>query len=131
MPKIFAANRSSVLVDGEVLEGLQTLHFQIVRANEDIHAIGSDERVDVAFGHQRVEGELIVRSSSDKLDALLAKSGRFQVVANLKKDTGVVTDSTRTVSFDDCFVTGKRFDMEAGDTARTLYTFTATRAREE
>lgn len=69
MPKIFAANCSSVPIDGEALEGLQTLHYRIIRANEDIHAIGSDERVDVAFGHQRVEGERIVRSSSDKQDA--------------------------------------------------------------
>ena len=36
-----------------------------------------------------------------------------------------------SITFDDCFVTGKRFDMDAGDTARTLYAFTATRVREE
>lgn len=131
MPKIYAANRSNVLIDGEALEGLQTLHYRVNVERQDIRAIGSDERVDVAFGLRTVEGELIVRSSSDKLDALLAQGARFQVVANLKKDVGMTTESSRTVSFDDCFAVGKRFDMEAGDTARTLYTFTATRVREE
>lgn len=131
MPKIYAANRSNVLVDGEALEGVQTLHYRVVIERQDIRALGSDERVDVAFGLRTVEGELVVRSSSDKLDTILAASTRFQVVANLKKDVGMVTESTRTVSFDDCFVTGKRFDMDAGDTARTLYSFTATRVREE
>ncbi len=131
MPKIYTANRSNVLVDGEAVDGVQTLHYRVVVERHDIRALGSDERVDVAFGLRTVEGELVVRSSADKLDAHLAASTRFQLVANLKKDLGMVTDAARTVSFDDCFVTGKRFDMDAGDTARTLYAFTATRVREE
>lgn len=131
MPKIYAANRSNVLIDGEAIEGLHTLHYRVNVERQDIRAIGSDERVDVAFGLRTVEGELIVRSSSDKLDTLLAQSARFQVVANLKKDGGMATESSRTVSFDDCFAVSKRFDMEAGDAARTLYMFTATRVREE
>lgn len=131
MPKVYAANRSSVLIDGEAIEGLQNLHYRVDTEREDIRAIGSDERVDVSFGLRTVEGELTVKSSSDKLDGLLAQRAKFQIVANLKKDVGMVTDAARTVSFDDCFVQAKRFDMDAGETARTVYTFTATRVREE
>ena len=43
MPTVFSANRSSVLVDGEAIEGLQSLAFRVVTEREDIRAVGSDE----------------------------------------------------------------------------------------
>ncbi len=36
MPTVFSANRSSVLVDGEAIEGLQSLAFRVVTEREDI-----------------------------------------------------------------------------------------------
>ena len=68
MPTVFSANRSSVLVDGEAIEGLQSLAFRVVTEREDIRAVGSDERVAVSFGLRTVQGELAVRSASFKLD---------------------------------------------------------------
>ncbi len=130
MPSVFSANRSSVLVDGKAVEGLQSLVFRVVTEREDIRAVGSDERVDVIFGLRTVVGEMAVRSNHAGLDALLDKRAKFQVVANLKATEG--NDTTkRTISFDDCFVDGKAFSMDASGSPITTYSFTATRVREE
>lgn len=131
MPAIFSASRSSVLLDGQPVEGLQNLTFRVVTEREDVRAIGSTERVDVSFGLRTVLGELIVRSHNGDLDKKLDEQTRFQLVANLKKDKGMVDNATRTLSFDDCFVEGKSFGLDAGGTAVTTYSFTATRVREE
>ena len=40
-------------------------------------------------------------------------------------------DDTRTMSFDDCFVEGKAFQLDAHGSATTTYAFSATRVREE
>ncbi|WP_309897343.1 hypothetical protein [Archangium sp.] len=129
MPTVFSANRSSILVDGEAVEGLQSIAFRVVTEREDIRAIGSNERVDVIFGLRTVQGELIIRSASVKLDGLLQNRAKFQLVTSLKRTEG--TDDTRTLSFDDCFVEGKSFRLDAHGSAATTYAFTATRVREE
>jgi len=129
MPTVFSANRSSVLVDGKPVEGLQSLVFRVVTEREDIKAVGSNERVDVIFGLRTVHGELAIKSTSVALDDLLEKRGKFQLVANLKKTEG--SDDVRSLSFDDCFVEGKSFSMTSHGSAATMYTFTATRLREE
>ncbi|MCE9671251.1 hypothetical protein LY474_25920 [Myxococcus stipitatus] len=129
MPTVFSANRSSILVDGKAVEGLQSLAFRVVTEREDIRAIGSNERVDVIFGLRTVVGEMVIRSADVALDSLLEARGKFQLVANLKRTEG--TDEVRTLSFDDCFVEGKSFQMDAHGSAATTYAFTATRIREE
>ncbi|WP_244237052.1 hypothetical protein [Corallococcus llansteffanensis] len=102
--------------------------FRVVTEREDVRAIGSNERVDVIFGLRTVRGELVVRSASLALDALLDNRGKFQIVANLKRTEG--TDDVRTLSFDDCFVEGKGFQLDAHGSAATTYAFSATRIRE-
>ena len=129
MPTVFSANRSSILVDGAAVEGLQSLVYRVVTEREDIRAVGSSERVEVIFGLRTIRGELVVKSASFSLDGLLDKRQKFQLVANLKRTEGV--DDTRTVSFDDCFVEGKAFQLDAHGSATTTYAFSATRVREE
>jgi hypothetical protein len=129
MPTVFSANRSNVLVDGKPIEGLQSLVYRVVTEREDIRAVGSNERVDVIFGLRTVRGELVVKSANFALDGLLGERKKFQLVANLKKTEG--TDDVRTMSFDDCFVEGKAFQLDAHGSAATTYAFTATRVREE
>lgn len=132
MPTVFSANSSSVLVDGEPVEGLHSLAFRVVTEREDIRAIGSDERIDVSFGLRTVLGELVVRSTSAKLNGLLASRTGFQLVANLSKDKGIsVTDKAVTYAFDQCFLESKSFGMDAGGTAATTYVFSSTRLRVE
>ena len=130
MATIFSANRSNVLVDGEAVEGLQTLSFRVVTEREDIRAIGSAERVSVSFGLRTVQGEIAVRSANYKLDEHLSKQTTFQIVANLKKEEAADAPK-RTLSFDECFVETKDFSVGAGGTVVTTYVFSATRVREE
>jgi hypothetical protein len=130
MATIFSANRSNVLVDGEAIEGLQSLAFRVVTEREDIRAIGSAERVGISFGLRTVQGEIAVRSANYKLDDHLKAQSAFQIVANLKKDEAA-DGPKRTVSFDDCFVENKDFNIGAGGTVITTYAFSATRVREE
>ena len=130
MATVFNANRSSVLVDGTAVEGLQTLVFRIVTEREDIRAVGSDERIDLSFGLRTVQGELVVKSASYLLDTHLSDQTSFQLVANLKKDQAADAPK-RTLSFDDSYVEGKSFGMDASGSAVTTYVFSATRVREE
>ncbi len=130
MPMVFSANHSSLLVDGDPVEGVQSLAFRIVTEREDIRAIGADERVDVSFGLRTVQGEVAVRSTSTVLDDKLTQRIGFNMVAALKKGAGA-DDAQRSYAFDDCYVETKEFAMGASGTAETRYVFTATRVREE
>lgn len=130
MPTVFSANHSSLLVDGDLVEGVQSLAFRIVTERENIRAIGSDERVDVSFGLRTVNGEVVIRSTATVLDDRLATRSSFNMVAALKKGKGA-TDPARSYAFDDCYVETKNFAMLASGTAETTYVFTATRVREE
>ena len=130
MATVFSANRSSVLIDGAAVDGLQSLVFRVVTEREDIRAVGSNERADVSFGLRTVQGELIVKSANYVLDTHLQDQSRFQLVANLKKGEGQDAPK-RTLSFDDCYMETKAFSMDAGGSAVTTYGFSATRVREE
>ncbi len=44
MPSVFSANHSNVLLDGDPIEGLQSLAFRVVTEREDVRAVGSGER---------------------------------------------------------------------------------------
>jgi hypothetical protein len=130
MPTVFSANHSSLLVDGDPIEGVQSLAFRVVTEREDIRAIGSDERVDVSFGLRTVSGEVVVRSTAQVFDGKLATRTSFNMVASFKKGQGA-DDPARSYAFDDCFVETKHVAMPASGTAETTYVFTATRVREE
>src|SRR5262245_5775908 len=130
MAMVFSANRSKVQLDGEAMEGLQSLVYRVVTARQDIPGIGSSERVDVIFGLRTVQGELVVRSVSARLDDNLKNQSKFQIVAELKKDEAQDAPR-RKLSFDECYVEGKCFSLDASGTAITTYHFTATRVREE
>lgn len=130
MATIFSANRSSVLLDGEAIEGLQSLAYRVVTEREYIRAVGSDERIDVNFGLRTVEGEMIILSTNIALDTHLQAQSKFQLVANLKKDESAES-AKRTLSFDDCYMEAKSFGMDAGGRPTTTYQFSATRVREE
>ena len=130
MATVFSSSRSSVLVDGEQLEGLQSLAFNVTTEQEDVRGVGTTERVAVIFGLRMVEGELAIRSANTKLDTLLTEQGKFQLVANLKQ-SDAADSPKRTMSFDDCYVSNKSFQLGAGGSVLTSYRFTATRLREE
>ena len=130
MPNVLSAARSSVLLDGEPIDGLQTITYEEVKHQENIPAIGTDERIDVSFGLKVVRGMLKIKSTNPTLNKHLAENTSFQIVANLKKELGM-TQAVQTVTFDDCYLEDKQFGLDANGAAITTYSFTATRVREE
>ena len=126
MPSVFTANSSGILVNNESVDGVRGITYQLDREQGDVHALGSAERIAVYYGASRVRGAIRVASVNGTLDALAASGEVFQVVANLSHG-----QSARSVSFDECHVDGKEFAMTSGGHAEAVYSFTATRVREE
>jgi hypothetical protein len=122
---IYAANESSVQVDGEVVDGVRGINYRYTQAREAIYALGSSERIGLVSGAQCVEGVLRVASTSAKLNGL-GTEAQFQVIALLKHG-----DAKMTVTFDECYLTDKSFSLGAGGHAEATYGFTAVRVREE
>ena len=129
-PTIISANVSNIKVDGEVIPGLQYIDYKIVRNRQNIHNIGIDERVGVDYGAMYVEGSIRVRSTYPVFDTMLisgvADVKPFQLVVELKK----LGEAIKTLSFDECYLEGKSFAMDANGVGMSEYTFTGTRLRE-
>lgn len=126
MAKVFTANSSGVLVNNEPVEGVRGVDYQQTREHNEVFALGGDERVAVYYGARRVRGRLRVASASAALDALTASGEMFQVVCNLRHG-----QASRSVAFDDCYMESKEFSMASGGHGETVYSFSATRVREE
>ena len=124
MPMIFAASESSVLVDGEPVEGVRSIEYRFSQTRTNIYALGSAERIAMVSGPQTVEGTLRVASTSAGLNG---KTGDafFQITANLKHG-----ETSMTVSFDECVLLGKSFELGVGGSGEAVYTFSAARVRE-
>jgi hypothetical protein len=125
VPTIFAANESSVLVDGQAVEGVLALEYRRRQPRANVYALGSAERIGMVSGCHQVEARLTVASTSPRLDTVGTEQ-EFQVSAQLKRGS-----TTVTVTFDECFLFDKEFALTAGEHGQAVYSFTATRAREE
>lgn len=125
MPTVFAAAESAVLVDGHPVEGVQGIDYRMRRSRLNIYALGSTERVGVTSGTYDVEGRLRVASACAELDALAGEQ-LFQIIANLRHG-----ETAKTVTFDDCYLTEKTFDMSVGGHGEAVYSFTAARVRQD
>jgi len=123
---IFTAHSSSVLVDGQPIDGVQAIDFRFARQQGDVFALGSTERLTMYYGASRVDGRITVASANATLDGLVTSGAAFQIVGNLAH-----TDQSRTLAFDDCRMSKKEFSLNTGGHAETTYMFTATRVREE
>jgi hypothetical protein len=126
MALVLTAQQSEVKINEETVEGLQSIEYSLVKDRKHVGAIGSDERIAVYFGLKAVVGKLRVASANSTLDGLLGSNTEFSVSATLKHG-----DTTRKVSFDSCYMEDKSFAMSAAGHGETLYSFTATRVREE
>ncbi|CDP82982.1 MULTISPECIES: hypothetical protein [Mycolicibacterium] len=123
MPTIYAASESTVLVDGEPIEGVQGIDYRTRHERTNIYALGSTERVGVVSGAYEVQGRIRVTSASAKLDALGGEQ-MFQIIANLRHG-----DTEATVTFDDCCLTEKTFDLSVNGQGAAVYAFSAARMR--
>lgn len=126
MPQIYSAFASEVKINEETVEGLQSIEYNVVKNRQHVGAIGTDERIAVYFGLKVVTGKLRVASANVKLDDLLQKNEEFSISAMLKH-----RDTQRKVTFDACYIEDKTFAMSAPAHGETVYSFTATRVREE
>lgn len=126
MPQIYTALASEVKVNEETIEGLQSIDYTLAKNRQHVGAIGTDERIAVYFGLKTVLGKLRVTSVNATLDGLLQSNDAFSISATLKHG-----EATRRVTFDACYMEDKVFGLGAEGHAETVYSFTATRIREE
>lgn len=126
MPQVYSALASEVKVNQETIEGLQSIEYSVVKNRQHVGAVGTDERISVYFGLQVVSGKLRVASDNKTLDDLLQKNTEFSISATLKH-----RDLSRKVTLDSCYLDDKSFNLAAQGYGETVYSFTATRLREE
>jgi hypothetical protein len=126
MPQIFTSFASEAKVNEETLEGLQSIEYRQQKSRHDIGAIGTEERIAVYFGLKHVAGSLRIASANSTLDNLLSTNAPFSISVTLKHG-----DTSRNVTFDDCVLDDKSFSLGTESHGETVYTFTATRVREE
>lgn len=124
MATVFAANESKVLIGSEELQGVRSIEYRHQQVRQNVYALGSAERVAMISGAQSVEAVLRIASTSKTLNEI--GDTMFQVTAQLKHG-----ESTMTVTFDDCFLQSKSFQMGVGEHGEATYSFTAARVREE
>src|SRR5215216_1624047 len=126
MPQVFTAFTSEVKVNEETLEGLQSIEYSLAKNRQHIGAIGTDERIAVYFGMKVVIGKLRVASINKTLDDFLQSNAEFSISATLRHGK-----ESRKVTFDSCFLEDKAFSLVSEGHGETIYSFTATRVREE
>ncbi|MEA2717543.1 MAG: hypothetical protein QOI99_1860 [Actinomycetota bacterium] len=127
MPQtIYTAATSEAKVNEETIEGLQAIEYRHVRSRHDIGAVGTSERIAVYYGLTTVSARMRVASANATLDGLLQSGAEFSVSVQLKHG-----DNARNVSFDGCYMEDKAFALDTENHGETIYTFTATRVREE
>jgi hypothetical protein len=125
MPTIFAANESTVLLDGEAIEGVRSIDYRFQQVRENLYALGSAERIGGISGPQLVEGRLRVASTNPKLNGI-AGDKQFQITARLMHG-----ETKMSVTFDECYLQEKSFALGVGGHGEAIYSFSATRVREE
>ena len=124
MATIFAANESTVQIDGEAVEGVRSIDYRQLSIRQNVYALGSAERIGMVSGPRSVEGVLRVTSTSAKLNGM--GDTMFQLTAQLRHG-----DTTMVVTFDECFLQSKSFELGVGGHGEAAYGFTAARVREE
>lgn len=126
MAEIYTAFESEVKINEETVVGLQSIDYKVVRNQKSVGAVGTVERIAVYFGLKTVVGQLRVASAQKSLDGLIADPKPFSISATLKHG-----ETVRHVAFDECYMEDKSFSMTAQGHGETIYSFTATRVREE
>ena len=129
-PFITSANVSVVKVDGEVIPGVQSIEWKIIRNRQNVYNIGSQERIGVDVGPLYVQGLIRVRSTSTKLDEMLLKDEKSIEGKQILIQGVFRTTKVKDIAFDDAYIEEKTFSIDANGVGISVYTFTATRVRE-
>lgn len=126
---VVSAAKSSVMLNDELMHGVQSVDFKVRRRQSDVEAVGWGERVGVETGQVIVNGTIRVSSLNKTLDERLyapVPKG-FSLILTLMKGE----EQLRKITFDECFLDDKSFEMTANGVGVTAYNFTSTRVREE
>jgi hypothetical protein len=129
-PFIASANVSVVKVDGEVIPGVQSIEWKIIRNRQNVYNIGSQERIGVDVGPLYVHGLIRVRSTSTKLDEMLLKDEKSIEGKQILVQGVFRTTKVKDIAFDDAYIEEKTFSIDANGVGISVYTFTSTRVRE-
>jgi hypothetical protein len=126
---IVSAAKSKVMINGEEVQGLQSIDFKVRRRQADVEAVGLLERIGVESGQVIVNGTLRISSLHTLLDDILYAPNpqSFNMVAVLNRNDKQI----RKITFDECFLDDKSFELSANGVGLTSYNFTSTRVREE
>jgi hypothetical protein len=126
---VVSAATSQVLIDGEEVKGVQSLDYKVKRRQVDVEGVGSAERIGVAYALLNVTGTIRIKSMSKTLDDKLLDplSAPFNLVAILMRGNQQV----KKISFHECCLDDKSFELTAEGVGLTTYNFTATRIKEE
>jgi hypothetical protein len=123
----FSARESVVQVETEKLAGLQSLEYKIVRNPIDIIGTGSDKRQGFDYGVLSVTGKLKIKSVSKILDTKFSQTdpdlAQFNMVANLKGG-GKTSAISRTLTFNECYLTDREFSLDVNGVGIVIYSFT-------
>jgi hypothetical protein len=128
---IVSAAKSKVLIEGVEIPGVQSLDFKVRRRQADIEAIGVAERIGIEQGQVIVTGSIRISSLNTDLDDKYlypVDPPGFNMVLTLNVGVGI---QLRQITFDECYLDDKTFEMTANGVGVTAYNFTATRVREE
>ena len=127
---IVSAAKSKVTIEGNDIPGVQSIDFKVRRRQADIEAIGVAERIGIESGQVVVTGTLRISSLNTALDDFLypIDPPGFNMVLTLNVAEGT---QVRKITFDECFLDDKTFEMTANGVGITSYNFTSTRVREE
>jgi len=126
---VVSSATSKVTIDGEEVKGIQSLEYKAKRRQVDVESVGMGERMGVESGLITVTGTVRIKSLFKKLDDLLYMPvpAPFNMVAELKKGDALI----KKITFDECYLDDKSFELGAEGVGITVYNFTATRVREE
>ena len=127
---VVSAAKSKILEEGVEVPGIQSVDFKVQRRQADIEAIGVAERIGIEQGQVIVTGSLRISSLNTALDDYLypVDPPGFNMVLTLNVGVGI---KVRQITFDECYLDDKTFEMTANGVGVTSYNFTATRVREE
>ena len=122
---IFAANESTVQVNGTPLEGVRAVDYRFQQAR--------DERLRARLARARRPRSPAPSPSRDgsgsprrrPCSTALVGDATFQICSSPSSTATTTTE----VAFDECFLTEKSFDLSVGGHGEATYTFTAIRVR--
>jgi len=132
MVQIFSARWSNATVTtkaGMEAVGVQSLEYKI-NLNKHDHFESNDHlRKFVSYGYKEVAGNITVKSTSEKLDALLDKMDEAHNSFALHVELSDGTQK-KVLDFQECYLEGKNFGIDLNGNGIAIYAFTAKDVKE-